>query len=317
LSQARKNNLHARNPHVQGYPFDKLVKSHAPLANFIRRNPDGRQTINFSDPNAVKALNAALLSYYYQINMWQLPEGYLCPAVPGRADYIHYLADLLADSNQGQIPKGKQIVGLDIGTGANLIYPIVGSQSYGWSFVGSELDPVSEKSAQLILKANPNLQKHVNVRRQQQAKNIFDDLIRPQDKFAFSMCNPPFFHSAKHAQQQNQRKVDNLARHKKKRNADTRDVRNKDPKQQLNFAGQANELHCPGGELAFIKQMIQQSKTYAQQVGWFTSLVSNKDNLRSLYQKLEQTGVTEVKTIKMAQGQKQSRFVAWCFNTKS
>jgi 23S rRNA (adenine1618-N6)-methyltransferase len=45
-----------------------------------------------------------LLISYYDIQKWDIPH-YLCPPIPGRADYIHYIADLLAESNNGIIPK--------------------------------------------------------------------------------------------------------------------------------------------------------------------------------------------------------------------
>ena len=116
---------HPRNPHQDQYPLDKLVQSYPALKTYLVTKVDGKQSINFAEPKAVKALNAALLAHYYQINFWDIPAGYLCPPVPGRADYVHYIADLLAQDNHNQVPTGKQITGLDIGTGANLIYPIV------------------------------------------------------------------------------------------------------------------------------------------------------------------------------------------------
>lgn len=78
-------------------------------------------SVNFADPLAVKTLNKALLAHFYGVTHWDIPDGFLCPPVPGRADYVHHLADLLADDNGGVVPK--QATVLDIGTGANLIYP--------------------------------------------------------------------------------------------------------------------------------------------------------------------------------------------------
>ena len=43
---------------------------------------------------------------------------------------------------------------LDVGTGASFIYPVLGAASYGWSFVGSEVNPASATSAREILAAN-------------------------------------------------------------------------------------------------------------------------------------------------------------------
>jgi 23S rRNA (adenine1618-N6)-methyltransferase len=290
--------------------MDALVLTSPKLEEYLFEKNDAVKTISFSDPKAVKALNGALLAHYYNIAVWDIPEGYLCPAIPGRADYIHHIADLLAQSNNHVIPTGNKIVGLDIGVGANAVYPIIGSQSYGWRFVGSDIDPLSASSAALIAEANPKLKNLFTVRKQNQPDDIFDGIIKAQDKFAFTMCNPPFHSSAAEAQLGSERKVKNLARHSKKRNPNSASA---PPKKALNFAGQHGELWCEGGEFAFISKMIRQSQKYAQQVAWFTSLVSKKDNLPGIYHQLERIGVREVKTVDMAQGQKVSRFVAWRF----
>jgi 23S rRNA (adenine1618-N6)-methyltransferase len=59
--------------------------------------------------------------------------------------------------------------------------------------------------------------------------------------------------------------------------------------------------------------MIAESSEYATQIRWFSSLVSKKDNLIQIYKSLHELGITDVKTVEMAQGQKVSRFVAWRF----
>ncbi|MFT6950493.1 MAG: 23S rRNA (adenine1618-N6)-methyltransferase [Paraglaciecola sp.] len=291
--------------------MEALVSSSAQLQPFLIPAKSGNSSINFADPGAVKALNAALLAHYYGITVWDIPAGYLCPPVPGRADYIHGIADLLAADNTGHIPRGKKVVALDIGVGANAIYPIIGSQSYGWKFVGSDVDPVAVKSATMLARANVNLQPLLKVRQQTQLGSIFAGIITPQDNFSFTMCNPPFHRSAQEAAQGSQRKVSNLARHTKKRNPQRQ---SKQEQAKLNFAGTHNELWCEGGELGFINKMIAQSVDYAHQVGWFTSLVSKKENLPLIAKCFAQLGITHTKTIDMYQGQKHSRFIAWTFN---
>jgi len=81
----------------------------------------------------------------------------------------------------------------------------------------------------------------------------------------------------------------------------------------LNFGGQNNELWCDGGELSFINQMIFESVKYPKQCYWFTTLVSKKDHLKSIYKTLNNVGAATIKTIEMTQGQKISRLVAWTF----
>lgn len=146
-----KADLHPRNRHRSRYDFKQLISSCPELETFVFINKYNNETIDFSDPVAVKIINKALLKQFYGISNWDIPEGYLCPPIPGRADYIHYIADLLGSSNNGIIPKGKLIACLDIGVGANCVYPIIGNYEYGWSFVGSDIDTLAISSAKKLL----------------------------------------------------------------------------------------------------------------------------------------------------------------------
>lgn len=297
---AEKNILHPRNKHRSRYDFPELIKSLPELYPFVAINSHGGESIDFSDPIAVKTLNKALLKHFYGIAVWDIPENYLCPPIPGRADYIHYLADLLAQNNQGVVPNGKFIKGLDIGLGANCIYPIIGHQEYGWSFVGSDIDSGAIKAAKAITAANPQLVNAVSCRQQPNKHHIFKGIVKPGELFDFSMCNPPFHASAAEAQSGTKRKLQNLGKHKGKETV-------------LNFGGQNAELWYEGGEVAFIRKMIEESTALADQCLWFSSLVSKSANLPFIYSALQRAGVAEVKTVEMAQGQKVSRFVAWTF----
>lgn len=295
-----KNNLHPRNLHRFGYDFDELVLKFPDLQPFVFTNEFETKTIDFSNSLAVKALNKALLITNYNILNWDIPTDYLCPPIPGRVDYIHYLADLLADSNNGIIPNGENVQGLDIGIGANCIYPILGNQVYGWSFVGTDIFEEAIENCEKIIQNNPQLIDFISLQLQGDGRFIFKNIILPEDKFAFTICNPPFHSSQEEATKSNIRKINALE-----------NTKNKKP--ILNFGGQNAELWCEGGELAFITQMIFESAKYPLQVFWFTTLVSKKENLASLYKTLNKVSAVEVKTIEMAQGQKTSRFLAWTF----
>ncbi len=305
-----KPEMHTRNRHNAGYNFVELAQAYSPLKAFLAPNPVGKLTIDFSQPSAVKALNASLLKYYYGVQQWDVPDGFLCPAVPGRADYVHYIADLLAISNENQVPQGKEVKGLDIGTGANLIYPIVASQSYGWKMTGSDINAASYKNAKLIAESNTNLKKLVKVRLQQQAESIFMGIVNQSEMYDFSMCNPPFHDSAEAAIAGSRKKNKNLARHSHKRRGKDSSAINQS---QLNFGGQHNELWCEGGEFSFVKSMISQSVEFREQIIWFTSLLSKKDNVEPLLKFAKKLGAIDCKTINMAQGAKASRFIAWRF----
>lgn len=303
-----KKNLHSRNPHRFGYDFEQLILANLELKDFLKPNkfsPDSEEkTIDFSDPKAVKALNRALLITHYGIKFWDIPKDYLCPPIPGRADYIHYIADLLAETNNQNIPEGLTVQGLDIGIGANCIYPIIGNSVYGWSFVGTDINEDSLQNCKKIIQNNPELIDAISLQKQVESRFIFKNVIEPEDRFAFTICNPPFHGSAEEAVKASSRKVSNL-QNKKTTNP------------VLNFGGQNAELWCKGGEIAFITQMIYESVKYSENVLWFTTLVSKKENLNAIYKLLKKVGAIDVKTIDMAQGQKNSRIVAWTFLTEN
>jgi 23S rRNA (adenine1618-N6)-methyltransferase len=301
-SPAEKDGLHPRNPHRARYDFPQLVKASPALSPFVGRNQFGDESIDFANPAAVKALNQALLRQFYGIEHWDIPRGYLCPPIPGRADYVHYLADLLADSNGGVLPPGPEISVLDVGIGANCIYPIIGRSAYGWHFVGSDVDGVAVRNAQLIEASNPSLAGAIEARHQPARTRIFDGIFQAGEVFDLTMCNPPFHASAAEAAAGTKRKTTALG---------TASGR----KPTLNFGGQNAELWTEGGEAAFIRRMVQESGRRPRACYWFTSLVSKKETLPGVYRALKTAGATDVRTIEMAQGQKKSRLVAWTFLT--
>ncbi|SKA63511.1 23S rRNA (adenine(1618)-N(6))-methyltransferase RlmF [Enterovibrio nigricans] len=310
----QKKGLHPRNPHRERYDFSALIKTMPALQSFVKTNPFGDLSVDFSDPAGVKVLNKALLHHFYQVKAWDIPEGYLCPPIPGRADYLHYLADLLAETGNNKIPTGKQIKGLDIGMGANCVYPMVGHRVYGWQFVGADIDPISVKSAAFMVEANTSLKTGIQCRLQSHPDNIFVGMIGANERFDFTMCNPPFHASLAEAAKGSERKVKNLAANARKKGTEKfSKAPSAKGKPVLNFGGQKAELWCPGGEAAFIQRMILQSADFKTQCLWFTTMVSKKDNLKGIYQQLKQSNAKDVKTIEMAQGQKVTRVVAWTY----
>jgi 23S rRNA (adenine1618-N6)-methyltransferase len=291
-----KDSFHPRNRHRLRYNFPELITACAELAEYFTPNHFQDLSIDFSDPKAVKALNKALLKQFYSIGLWDIPEGFLCPPIPGRADYIHYAADLLIGED-GKLPKGKHIKVLDIGVGANCIYPLIGHYEYGWTFVGSEIDQLASRAATNIIEAN-GLSKFISVRRQRSADQIFTDIIHTGEKFSLSICNPPFHSSMQEAAEGTTRKWKNLGQDKKEGI-------------DLNFGGKNSELWCEGGEERFLLRMIEESARFAQSVHWFTSLVSKKETLSACYKALERLSAKEVRTIDMKHGQKVSRILCW------
>lgn len=288
-----KEQLHPRNRFRTGYDFARLVVSSPQLASFVAANAYGDASIDYANPDAVEALNQALLKDAYGIDEWDVPPGYLCPPIPGRSDYLHHLADLPGIGDD-------RVRVLDIGTGANCIYPLIGASEYGWQFVGTETDSVALRWAKKLVEANPRVSALIECRLQKAPLACFDGVVNAGERFDLSMCNPPFHASAEAAAQGTRRKHRNLG-HKQGRAP------------VLNFGGQAAELWCEGGELGFARRMISESAEQPGLCRWFTTLVSQSAHLPRLFHALEAVDAIDVQTLEMVHGQKKSRILAWTF----
>jgi 23S rRNA (adenine1618-N6)-methyltransferase len=298
--------MHPRNQHKENYNFPELIQAVPELGAFVKMNAYGNESIDFFNAEAVKLLNKALLKSNYGIAHWDIPANYLCPPIPGRAEYMHQAADLLYKNNPEYLQDkklGNNIRVLDVGVGANCIYPIVGVHDYNWNFVGTDIDEKAIAASQKIVNENESLQHKIELRHQKNPHDIFHGILLPNEKFHLTVCNPPFHASLQEAQQGNLRKNRNL---KNTRNT----------KVQLNFGGQGTELWCEGGEETFIEKMILQSAAYSNQVLWFSTLVSKESTLKKIQLKLEYVDAREMKILPMQLGNKVSRIVAWSFQNE-
>jgi len=302
-SSQEKTSLHPRNKNRERYDLNALVVAIPELVQHVKPNKFGDESVDFASPVAVKLLNKALLKHYYGIEYWEFPDDNLVPPIPGRADYIHYMADLLKESNFGRMPYGNKITCIDIGTGANCIYPIIGVTEYEWNFIATDVNRDSLASAQNIMDANPQLTGKIECRLQNNPNAFFDGIIAANEKADLTICNPPFHASADDAKAGNKRKVQNLS-----------GKRIKTP--ELNFAGISNELIYEGGEHRFVHKMIADSKRFSKNCYWFSTLVSKQSSLKGIYKALDEFRASSVKTIEMGTGNKSTRIVAWTFLTK-
>ncbi len=285
--------MHKNNFHNNKYDFDELTKSSEGLKSFVFENSHKTQTIDFANPEAVKALNSALLKHHYSINFWEFPKENLCPPIPGRADYIHHLADLIRESRFVD-----EIKILDIGTGATCIYPLLGNAAYNWKFVGTDVNNDSLNTAQNIIDKN-DLNGRIELRLQMEEMHILNGIIKPSDCFAASMCNPPFFKSETEAMEATKSKLKGLG--------------NRNETVIRNFSGTLRELSYKGGEKAFVHNYLYESSQFKDQCFWFTCLVSNVSHVKSMKSSLEKLKATDIQIIEMTQGNKISRIVAWTF----
>ncbi|XP_065014256.1 uncharacterized protein LOC135642220 isoform X2 [Musa acuminata AAA Group] len=319
--------IHPRNRYSEKPPdfglLAYLYPSFSPYV-FPSSRPGGRPSIDWTDFNATRELTRVLLLHDHGVNWW-IPDRQLCPTVPNRSNYIHWIEDLLSSD---LIPawdcSDRKVRGFDIGTGANCIYPLLGASLLGWSFVGSDVTDAALEWARKNVESNPHLSELIEIRNandflcsaevkpksgkiiegelfaeEKEAESLEPKLVlssfskphvlvgvvKDDEKFDFCMCNPPFFESIEEA--------------------------GLNPK--TSCGGTPEELVYPGGEQAFVTQIINDSVVLRNSFRWFTSMVGRKANLKVLVSKLREVGVSLVKTTEFVQGQTARWGLAWSF----
>lgn len=290
--------MHPSNPFQAGYDFEQLAAVLPDLRPHLMSTKAGTLSIDFSKPLAVKKLNQALLKSQYKLEHWDIPDGFLCPPVPGRLDYLLAMADLLAASRGGEHPKGKDIRLLDVGTGANLIFPLLAQLHFGWRAVGTESDLNAIKVARAIVAFNPRLRKNVEIRHQRFADQILTGVTSFEERFDLSVCNPPFYANEKAATNASQLKWRKLGR---------------GPSKGRNFGGRPHELVVPGGEKSFVLQLVAESQQRRKLCEWFSTMLSNGRHETPVYQALKRAKARRIEVLPLQQGQKTSRVIAWSY----
>ena len=320
---------HPRNAFQGKYNLDRLVSCYPALGQHVIIGPTGRPTVDWADPVAVRALNTSLLVADYGVNPKYadiLPPNALMAGVPGRADYVHHIADRLQEDNGGaEIPKGRNVIGMDIGTGASCIYPLIATSIYGWSMIATDINRASIESAQAIVESN-NHQDKIEIRHQLSDTSIFNGILKkkPVERIDFAMCNPPFYPSKEAFQAENARKIEGLAKSKMKRgfnigSNELPDNTSTDSEvSSNNFGGTDTDLWCDGGEMAFVKRIYTESTRYWNKCLWFSSLVSRKKNLNKITKLFKKGGGGKKgKGVEMvhriAIGRKEATILMWTF----
>ncbi|KAI8970275.1 hypothetical protein BDF20DRAFT_916102 [Mycotypha africana] len=283
--------MHSRNIYIVEPDFKKLAEEFEAFKPFVKTTSQGRSFIDFKDPKAVKQLCVCLMRKDFNIDI-DFPLDTLCPAVPNRLNYILWLEDLLNDTlTLGE--KKNEIRGIDIGVGASCIYPLLGcAQNQNWTFLGTEIDARSVEYALKNIKSN-NLQDRISIKYNEDPNKIF--LIEDnQIHYAFSMCNPPFYSS--------QEEVDE-------------GLTNKQSKPYAVCTGSENEMITQGGELSFIKTMIDESLHLKKRIRWYTSMIGLKSTIRPLIRYLTAKGISNHFVTSFTQGKTTRWGIAWSFYT--
>jgi 23S rRNA (adenine1618-N6)-methyltransferase len=297
--------MHPRNFFAAANPdFAALAATHPRLLPYLVETKDGRRTIDFASWDATVELNRALLDTFYGVKHWDVPRGHLCPPAANRANYVHWIEDLLELSRPASASAsaaGPAVVGLDVGVGASCVYPLIGASLNGWRFVGIDVTDVAVASARANAEANVAIRHLIEIRdartfslrRRDSARDgsVILPAIEEDERFAFCMCNPPFFD------------LDRSASERRR------------PNRASDFGGSDAETACPGGERAFTARIFEDSLLLRDRVHWYTTMCGKKETVKHLRRALasREARVAAVRTTVFRQGKTARWGVAWSF----
>ncbi|XP_062071731.1 RNA N6-adenosine-methyltransferase METTL16 isoform X2 [Lepus europaeus] len=284
---ALSKSMHARNRYKDKPPdFAYLASKYPDFKQHVQINLNGRVSLNFKDPEAVRALTCTLLREDFGLSI-DIPVERLIPTVPLRLNYIHWVEDLIGhqDSDKSTLRRG-----IDIGTGASCIYPLLGATLNGWYFLATEVDDMCFNYAKKNVEKN-NLSDLIKVVKVPQ-KTLLMDALKEESEiiYDFCMCNPPFFANQLEAKGVNSRNP------------------RRPPPSSVNTGG-VTEIMAEGGELEFVKRIIHDSLQLKKRLRWYSCMLGKKCSLAPLKEELRIQGSPPSKRRKLEKPRKPITFV--------
>lgn len=288
---ALNKSMHPRNRYKDQPPnFAHLASKYPEFKKHVSVSLSGRVSLNFKDPEAVRALTCTLLKEDFGLTI-DIPLERLIPTVPLRLNYIHWVEDIL---NYHSSDKSTVRRGIDIGTGASCIYPLLGATLNGWYFLATEVDDICFNYAKKNVEQN-NLADLIKVVKVPQKTLLMDALKEESDiMYDFCMCNPPFFANQMEAQGVNSRNP------------------RRPPPSSVNTGG-ITEIMAEGGELEFVKRIIHDSLQLKKRLRWYSCMLGKKCSLAPLKEELQIQGVSKVAYTEFYQGKTMRWALAWSF----
>lgn len=232
-------------------------------------------------------MTQALLQKDFSLKV-QLPTDRLCPPIPNRLNYILWIQDILDPFHSAS---AAAVRGIDVGTGASCIYPLLGCRiSPSWSFIATEIDPLSYDCASDNVASN-GLQSRIHLHKVVSREPILSPLLG-SDAFDFTMCNPPFYSSREEME---------------------KSAAEKEFSPSAVCTGTDTEMITPGGESAFVRQMVTESLIYRTKCRWFTSMLGKLSSLTEVFNCLQENGVENYAITEFLQGQTRRWAIGWSF----
>ncbi|XP_014292300.1 U6 small nuclear RNA (adenine-(43)-N(6))-methyltransferase [Halyomorpha halys] len=278
--------MHPRNPYKKRPDFKKLAIDYPDFRKYAKQDLSGKINFNFKDHGAVWALTKCLLQRDFGLNVEIVP-GHLVPTLPLRLNYLLWIEDLL------ELYRPKNVIGIDIGTGSNCIYPLLAAKKFNWSMLCTEIDVESTKCAIRNVENNYLIDK-ISVKAVTEDV-ILDGAIDEDTFYDFCMCNPPFFADS-----------EELSMESKSRSP-SRKPPNNAP------SGVPSELITPGGESVFIARIIADSCILQERVRIYTVMVGKKSTLKPLKEMLRENEACSIATTMFCQGRTTRWGLAWTF----
>jgi len=245
-------------------------------------------TIDFKSVPAQRRLTEALLFLDLNVSL-ALPDDRLCPPVPNRLNYVLWIQDIvktfaLADES---------VRGIDIGTGASVIYPLLVCRlEPTWSLVGTDIDKDSLVSARRNVEQNGLSDKIMIM--DTSGGSTLQPLEESNLTFHFTMCNPPFYASMEEVAQSTEAK---------------------EYEPSAVCTGAQVEMVTPGGEASFVSGMFKESLRHGMRCRWYTSMLGKMTSLPSIVGLLREHQVDNYAITEFVQGQTRRWAIAWSFGT--
>lgn len=286
------DHMHPRNPYKNSPPdFRVLADKFEYFRKFAKDNKAGEFSINFKDPESLRALTCALLESDFGLKL-SIPLDRLIPTVPLRLNYILWIEDLLACVPDAQ--RRAVVRGFDIGSGASCIYALLGAKLNNWHILATEVDELSVSFAKENVKCN-GLEGNIEVKQVTQGSFLKIPLEDEEIKeFDFCMCNPPFFISEFEASYGNTRS-------------------GKRPQPSGICTGAETEIVTGGGEVEFVRGIINDSLLLKEHFSWYTTMLGKKSSVAPVLACLSKNGIKTTITTEFCQGHTMRWGVAWSF----
>ncbi|KIY52254.1 S-adenosyl-L-methionine dependent methyltransferase, partial [Fistulina hepatica ATCC 64428] len=303
--------MHPRNPYASPLDFSQLAESYPALKPCLIPTSHGDFTISYRDARSQMLLTQALLNRDFGLSV-RLLEDRLCPPIPNRLNYVLWIQDIVeASSLSDQVSqRGREIRGIDIGTGACAIYPLLAcSLEQSWKFCATEIDQHSLDNAKAVV-ADNGLVSRIEILQAKEDGPLLLPLKLYNFDFDFSMCNPPFYSSRE--------EMATSARVKESRpnaacfffrSAFTSET---DVAMQV-CTGAEVEMITPGGEAVFVNRMIEESRALRTRCQWYTSMLGKMASLFAVCEALRAHSIDNYAITEFVQGQTRRWAVAWSF----